>query len=514
MKTVLFNILRHALTAPVIALSACSALAQDFAIEPLGFASITGTSRDGSFAVSGTFLPASSGLLSGGEFTASGQFQSVVAASLPAAESLVVNGSFENIAGTFTASLVPGLMSLPIGSGTIPGWTTINAELAWGSNENPYGPKTPDGMHFLDLTGFHDGPPYGGIEQTFATMPNQRYKVSFSIGSDQDTAAYSGPMAVALIVAGETNTFSFTPDPPPKGNVWMTFEHDFTATAARTLIMITGSAARGGAYLGLDQVSLVAKPASPDLLVNGSFEDTQNTFVPDASGVHSLAGDSTVIPGWTVVAAETAWVSNNNVYGGEAIEGSMFLDLTGYHDSRPYGGVAQWADTKPGQQYRFSLALGSFEGTSAYRGPVTATVSLGDEVQSFTLNPPGAGNQWSTFTSEFTATASATPIAIVGRASGGGQYLGLDNVSVVPSEAGGLKLKITFPAGNPGNQLQLSFTSEPGKNYAVQSTDNIFSGSWGILPGTERTGTGETIRFDLPNVISQQARFFRLQTTR
>ena len=91
-------------------------------------------------------------------------------------------------------------------------------------------------------------------------------------------------------------------------------------------------------------------------------------------------------------------------------------------------------------------------------------------------------------------------------------YLGLDNVSVVPSEAAGLELKIESPpAGSVGNQLQLTFTPMRGQKYAVQTSDDLLSGSWGILAGTEGTGTGERVQIDLPNVISQRARFFRLQ---
>src|SRR5262245_31215401 len=83
------------------------------------------------------------------------------------AQELIVNGSFESTS-TFSPDRY-NMMSLPQGSTVIPGWTVADAELLWASNANPFGPKTPYGFLFLDLTGYHDRTPYGAITQTITT---------------------------------------------------------------------------------------------------------------------------------------------------------------------------------------------------------------------------------------------------------------------------------------------------------------------------------------------------------
>jgi len=49
------------------------------------------------------------------------------------------------------------------------------------------------------------------------------------------------------------------------------------------------------------------------LLTNGSFENTNSTFVPDANKVDELLSGSSVIPGWTTTnGVPTAWIQNGN----------------------------------------------------------------------------------------------------------------------------------------------------------------------------------------------------------
>jgi len=98
-----------------------------------------------------------------------------------------------------------------------------------------------------------------------------------------------------------------------------------------------------------------------ELVVNGSFENTSSTFVADPNGEMSLPVSSTAIPGWTVVSGETIWGSDGNIFGPNTPYGSFFLDLTGYHDLAPYGGVTQTLPTVPGTDYRVSVSLGQYE---------------------------------------------------------------------------------------------------------------------------------------------------------
>ena len=64
---------------------------------------------------------------------------------------------------------------------------------------------------------------------------------------------------------------------------------------------------------------------------------------------------------------------------------------------------------------------------------MSVSVAAGSSTAAFTFTPPvgSTGNQWGSFTYNFTATSSFTPISITGTASTGGQYLGLDNIGVI-----------------------------------------------------------------------------------
>lgn len=53
--------------------------------------------------------------------------------------------------------------------------------------------------------------------------------------------------------------------------------------------------------------------AHANLLTNGSFENTNGTFVGDANKVMQLPSGSTLIPGWTLTnGVPTAWLENGN----------------------------------------------------------------------------------------------------------------------------------------------------------------------------------------------------------
>ena len=131
----------------------------------------------------------------------------------------------------------------------------------------------------------------------------------------------------------------------------------------------------------------------------------------------------------------------------------------------------------------------------------------------FTFTPTGTGNQWKTFSLPFTATTSATRLALVGTASGGGAYLGLDEVSVVP--AGGVEpvpplLSIQTHPGD-ANLVVIAFTSEPGRTYVVETTGDVVAGPWTPVDGSERLGTGGMLSIPLPLAPDAEARFYRLR---
>ena len=154
-------------------------------------------------------------------------------------------------------------MSLPVGSTVIPGWTIINAPILWMSNSNVFGPRTPFGAFFLDMTGFQDNSNFAGVRQTIATTPGQLYSLTLEIGADADNSRYRGPMSVSVAAGSSTTGFTFTPPAGSTGNQWGSFTFDFTATSSFTRISITGTASTGGQYLGLDNIGVIAAVPEP-----------------------------------------------------------------------------------------------------------------------------------------------------------------------------------------------------------------------------------------------------------
>ena len=407
------------------------------------------------------------------------------------AQELIVNGSFEDTGGTFVGQ--GSLMSLPVGSTVIPGWTTTNAELGWLNNNNTLALRSPYGSQFLDLTGFHDSQPYGGVMQTITTEINHDYRLSLALGAYPEEAAFSGPMAVSFIAGPVQGKLKFEPAAPPKGNQWQAFTMEFTASDTLTPITITGLTAAGGSYLGLDSVSLVAPPSVAELIVNGSFENTSGSFTPNGNGVLSLPAGDARIPGWTTAAQELVWASNSNPFGIKSPDGNLFLDLTGNHDRSPYAGVTQTVETLPGTIYRLSISLGIDHDFASYRGPVSVSVTAGAATNAFTYTPPDSGNQWGTLTVDFTANAVQTPIVIIGDASAGGHYLALDNVSVMPHTPEILISSIRFV----GNLLHLIFNSNAGRTYLLQGRSDLDLGAWPTLAGTSTSASGMSAPIEL-----------------
>jgi len=165
-------------------------------------------------------------------------------------------------------------------------------------------------------------------------------------------------------------------------------------------------------------------------ILNGSFENTQGTYVPNSGSFMEVGVGSTAIPGWKVISYSISWIPQPNPWQLTTPYGSMFLDLTGSHDNGFYGGISQSIATSPSQTYRLSLSLGSQQDQANLAGPMSVIVNAGASSQPFTLTPSGTGNQWGTFSFDFIATSSSTLISIAGTRSGGGAYLGLDNIQV------------------------------------------------------------------------------------
>jgi hypothetical protein len=162
------------------------------------------------------------------------------------------------------------------------------------------------------------------------------------------------------------------------------------------------------------------------LITNGSFE--QGAFVGDGDDAMSLSPGSTTITGWTTINAEITWIDNGNPLGIVASDGVKSLDLTGYHDSRPYGGIEQTIATTQGQTYVLGFDI---LGNLNFGSSPSVLASAGSTTSTFTFNPTAFTAQSQYYTLNFTATSASTVVSFVGTGSGG-VYIGLDNVSVVP----------------------------------------------------------------------------------
>jgi uncharacterized protein DUF642 len=189
------------------------------------------------------------------------------------------------------------------------------------------------------------------------------------------------------------------------------------------------------------------------LLINGSFENITN--FSDNTGQDTMTvnvGDSTTMPGWTVVGqagrtAAIAWIGPTNPFGLSASNGSYFLDLTGYQNGGPFGGVQQTVATAIGSIYRLTFDLGS---SSSYGTPTGIVAEFnGVHPASFTSTLTGSNN-WETESVLFTAGSLSTVISLIGNQ--GNNYIGLDNVSVnfVSSSATPIPAALPLFAGGLG----------------------------------------------------------------
>ena len=176
-----------------------------------------------------------------------------------------------------------------------------------------------------------------------------------------------------------------------------------------------------------------------NLLTNGSFES--GAFAGDpASGFMSLPVGSTVIDGWGTSQAELVWGTTPNSAAITASEGSRFLDLTGNHDSAPYGIIDQPFAATAGHRYKVSFDMGTQEDDPALRGPIAIAATLRHfsyvhytpDLYGFNFSPTGSGTQWATRSFNFTAPDDIMDVSFEGTVSTGGRYIGLDNVSVTP----------------------------------------------------------------------------------
>ncbi len=505
-----------------------SGLAQEYAIESIGFLPIHEPSASGEFTVQGNLVPLSGDALRGEAFALEGTFQTLVVGPVGPTES-VFNGGFEDSAGMFTPDAdgtqvlaIPptGINLLPFGDaeGLVGGDGTVAVEIpGWTLS----GPLTvtrwnlPDGWPLNT----DPGPPDRGVN-------------FFSGGPDGDlntaTTRIVLPVAVAAIDAGLV---------PIEMSGWFGGYLGQADTASMQATFLDASGAV------IETFAMGAPTPGQRLNQTGMVFDSATRVVPAgarevevvlemrrqgrfgwndgyADNLRLVLGDFTtvILPGWSLLGDEVLWCSNTNALGLRSPYGELFLDLTGTRDTPPYGGVTQTIATTPQQSYELRFALGTHQDLAAFRGPITVEVSAGSVTNTFTLAPDATseGNVWQTFSMPFTASASSTVLSIRGIDSAGGAYIGLDQVAVVP--AGDIEpppLSITLPAG-PFNvvEVQLRFPSVSGLRYRLQRVNALTQAAWEDLSGTERVGDGAQVSLSVPIPPGVGAQFYRLKVDR
>ena len=347
-------------------------------------------------------------------------------------------------------------MKLLPGSAPMTGWNVESSSssnnVSWLGPKSPFLVKAGEGDFFLDLTGYQDSPPYLGVSQTIATEMGRTYRVTFEVGTTSDYNSVAPSVSVA--VSGNptvTNTVTVNGH-----NRWQTFASVFTATVTNTTVTFRGANPGSISYVGLDNVK-VTPTSAENLLVNGSFEN--GAFIGDpVNHTMLLETGSTALTGWTIVGLPDG---NNLAWEGAAGtpfpvtagDGNYMLDLSGFSDVVPYGGISQTVSTVAGKASELSFEVGSDVAYATSAPGVVVSVS-GVPEETYFVDRIGTG-RWQDFSQTFTATTNRTAVTITGVNTTGVIHIGLDNVRLISS--GDSPLIFLNPPFVAGGSVQIEF---------------------------------------------------------
>jgi choice-of-anchor C domain-containing protein len=112
---------------------------------------------------------------------------------------LVVNGSFEDVADTDAST------PQNKGSTALKGWVVTRGQIdVTQQNGNEW--KAHDGKRGLDL---HGSPGFGGVEQSIATKPGKKYKVTFRMSGNPGVPEHK-KVQLGVRAAGQDKEFELT----------------------------------------------------------------------------------------------------------------------------------------------------------------------------------------------------------------------------------------------------------------------------------------------------------------
>lgn len=185
--------------------------------------------------------------------------------------------------------------------------------------------------------------------------------------------------------------------------------------------------------LVLLSLAVVRESSASSIVLNGSLEDLNGTFVNTSCNYMELAQGSTAIANWTVSASlpgGIVWGKSPTCDSVTASEGQMFVDLSGFGTNSFDGTLTQQLTTSIGQTYNVSIDL-----YTNNNGAITFTI--GSTVIALTGGTPFmvGGTSWTTFTGTYFAT-STDPLLTIARVASNAEFIFFDNV-VVDDPGGG-----------------------------------------------------------------------------
>jgi len=189
------------------------------------------------------------------------------------ADNLLVNGGFET---PVQGGPLFAAFNVPAGSSLITGWNVVQGNVDL-TNTCCYGPGpntlNPSSMQDVDLIGDANGSGgvFGGLSQSFATIPGQLYRLTFDYSHNNGTFSpdYAVQVTVADANAPANTIFSVEQSQPfffgvsfPTGG-WQTFSQNFTAISNLTLLTFIDTRGAFNAGIYLDDVSVEAVSTVP-----------------------------------------------------------------------------------------------------------------------------------------------------------------------------------------------------------------------------------------------------------
>jgi hypothetical protein len=183
---------------------------------------------------------------------------------------LISNPGFETFSGTYAGD---GCRQLVPSSTTLSSWTPVGNEIAVCTTPNQYLITASEGVNFLDIAGYQNTLSKGVSQTLSGLVAGQQYSFTTDLGisniaSCVPGANCGGPISVLVTIGSVSQTL--THDSAAPGVQWGTYGFTFTATTANPMLTVTGaSLPAGGAFIGLDNLTLVAVPEPAVALLAG-----------------------------------------------------------------------------------------------------------------------------------------------------------------------------------------------------------------------------------------------------